>query len=243
MGNGQDINSVVALEKLIELQKLESESAELRRKVAKVPGQLEELARKLEGAFAVVEDAESHITDSGKQRRQLESEVEALRGKLSHYKSQLMEVKTNTAYQAMLNEISFVENQIESKEDEILAQMLESDELRLNLEQAKNVYAEEKLVIEAEQKELDAFVKQSNARLEQLEAEVETVKAEVPGEFMSRYQRIARARDGVAMAVVVDHSCGACHVRLRPQLLAEIRTNRQVVLCENCSRILYFVHS
>lgn len=243
MENDQGIGSVIALEKLIELQKLESESSDLRRKVAKAPEQLEELAQKLQAAFAVVEEAESHITDSSKQRRQLEGEVEAFRGKLSHYKSQLMEVKTNEAYQAMLHEISYVEQQIVAKEDEILGQMLEADELKVNLEGAKALYAEEKERIEAERREVEAFIEKSNARLAELENAVEQVKSEVPEEFMSRYQRIARARDGVAMAVVVDHSCGACHVRLRPQLLAEIRSNRQVVLCENCSRILYFVHS
>jgi predicted nucleic acid-binding Zn-ribbon protein len=45
---------------------------------------------------------------------------------------------------------------------------------------------------------------------------------------------VAEARDGV---------CTLCHVRLRPQVFNEIRRNAQIIQCESCGRILYFVPS
>jgi len=76
--------------------------------------------------------------------------------------------------------------------------------------------------------------------LEKVEEERARIESIIPLEFLARYQRIAAVRDGLAVAKVVNHSCEACHVRLRPQLLAELRTNRQIILCENCNRILYY---
>jgi len=35
--------------------------------------------------------------------------------------------------------------------------------------------------------------------------------------------------------------CKACHVRLRPHVTQQIRRNEEIVQCDNCQRILYFV--
>jgi predicted nucleic acid-binding Zn-ribbon protein len=59
--------------------------------------------------------------------------------------------------------------------------------------------------------------------------------------LLERFKRIAAARGGVALTTISNGSCEACHVRLRPQLIAEVRTHRDIILCENCSRILYYV--
>ena len=42
------------------------------------------------------------------------------------------------------------------------------------------------------------------------------------------------------MVVTSDNRCGACSVRMRPQLFEEIRVGRKLVTCEICSRILVF---
>jgi predicted nucleic acid-binding Zn-ribbon protein len=40
------------------------------------------------------------------------------------------------------------------------------------------------------------------------------------------------ARDGI---------CTLCHVRLRPQVFNTILRNDQIIQCDSCQRILYFV--
>jgi len=42
------------------------------------------------------------------------------------------------------------------------------------------------------------------------------------------------------MAAARDQSCQICHVRMRPQLFSEIKTNQRIVTCESCNRILYY---
>ncbi len=43
---------------------------------------------------------------------------------------------------------------------------------------------------------------------------------------------VAEARDGI---------CTICHVRLRPQVFNPVRRNDEILQCDNCNRILYFV--
>ena len=236
----QDIDTSHALKNLIRLQELQSKQTELREQVEQTPVEIARLDEELAEKRKIVEEAEAAITHSGKERRQTEAEVEDLRRKLAHYRDQLMEVKTNTEYQAMLHEISFVEGKISEREDFILEQMLESDELDRKLAEAKKIFEEEENVTLAKKKELEALVIESGSGLEEVEEERARIESIIPVEFLARYQRIAAVRDGLAVTKVLNHSCEACHVRLRPQLLAELRTNRQIILCENCNRILYY---
>ena len=43
---------------------------------------------------------------------------------------------------------------------------------------------------------------------------------------------MAEAREGI---------CTICHVRLRPQVFQVVRTNDQIVQCDSCQRILYYI--
>jgi predicted nucleic acid-binding Zn-ribbon protein len=236
----QEIETTHALQNLIRLQELQVRQSELRGRVEQTPKEIACLDEELAEKRKMIEDAEAAITHSSKERRITEAEVEDLRQKLSHYREQLMEVKTNTAYQAMLHEIQFVESGISEKEDFILEQMLESDELDRKLVEAKRAFQEEESVTLAKKKELEALVVESDSGLQEVEKERARIQTAIPGEFLARYQRIAAVRDGIAVTKVVNHSCEACHVRLRPQLLAELRANRRIILCENCNRILYY---
>jgi predicted nucleic acid-binding Zn-ribbon protein len=38
-----------------------------------------------------------------------------------------------------------------------------------------------------------------------------------------------------------NETCTACHVRLRPAVAQQIRRNAEIVQCDSCQRILYFV--
>lgn len=236
----QDIETSHALRNLIRLQGLQLKESELLGQVERAPKEIQHLEEELAEKRKIVEEAEAAITDSGKERRKLEGDVEDLRRRLAHYRDQLMEVKTNTEYQAMLHEIEYVEKQISDKEDLILEQMLETEELDQKLAEARKTFREEEEATLAKRKELEALIIDSGADLEEVERERSRIEAEIPGEFLQRYQRIAAARAGIAVTKVINHSCEACHVRLRPQLLAELRTNQQIILCENCNRILYY---
>ena len=56
------------------------------------------------------------------------------------------------------------------------------------------------------------------------------------------YNRIsARIRDGIALAEARNGACAACFMALRPQVMAQVRRADEVVTCDHCNRILYYV--
>jgi predicted nucleic acid-binding Zn-ribbon protein len=38
-----------------------------------------------------------------------------------------------------------------------------------------------------------------------------------------------------------DGLCSVCHVRLRPQVFQQVRTNDAIIQCDSCQRILYYI--
>ena len=63
----------------------------------------------------------------------------------------------------------------------------------------------------------------------------------LPPDVLSRFEQVARKRNGVAVAEAKDGICTICHVRLRPQVFNTVRRNEEILQCDSCQRILYFV--
>ena len=83
------------LERLIRLQSLDLQAAEARRQQATIPETQRALDQKLEAARAVVVEAKARQAANQTDRRALEKDLAAVQTRLSRYKDQLMEVKTN----------------------------------------------------------------------------------------------------------------------------------------------------
>ncbi len=62
---------------------------------------------------------------------------------------------------------------------------------------------------------------------------------DVLGKDNPEYRRIADARRGLGLAEAKDELCTACHVRIRPQVLADILRTGDIFVCDSCSRILF----
>ncbi len=223
---------------LIDLQNLEDKASSLHKEINQIPEEISRHETELATYALQLETAEQKAAEAEKERRSLEGEVESLRQKMSNYKNQLMSVKTNVEYQAMLHEISFVEKKIAEKEDAILEHMLDLDCLVEELRNVGKIYGEKKQVFALQKVQLEEQSARNASELAELETRRNELEESLPAEHLSRYRRIASARHGQAVAFLVGQNCSACHVRLRPQLITEVKTGKRIIQCENCSRIL-----
>ena len=117
------------LTRLIRLQQLESAADDARRRIADHPARTQALDARLQSTRDVVDGVKARLTAAAEKRRVEEKEVATVQARLAKYKDQLLEVKTNREYTAMLHEIETAQNDIRGREDRILEVMMESDEL------------------------------------------------------------------------------------------------------------------
>jgi len=228
------------LEKLIALQHAE---VELRR----VDGQLGDVPRaraELEGRLAAERDrldqARTALADSQKARKQHEGALQDLEAKRSKYKGQLMEVKTNKEYTAMLHEIEGVEREVREREDQILTEMERAEGLAGDVKREEGLFKSVEEKARTEGQALEAKGRQLQDEHKRLQAARDACAAAVPGDAMELFQRVARLR-GVAVAEARDDMCQLCHMKLRPQMYVDLKRNEDIVQCPSCSRILYYV--
>ena len=79
------------------------------------------------------------------------------------------------------------------------------------------------------------------ATLERTAVERSALVAAIDSKLLAMFEQVARKRNGIAVAEARDGVCTICHVRLRPQVFNTVRRNDDIVQCDHCNRILYFV--
>ena len=227
------------LRNLIALQDIELKIAGLQKEASDVPNKIQNLNNELQRVKTEHDARVAHMKEMAARRRSLEGEVDVLRSKLSRLKDQLMAVKTNKEYTAMLHEIQLAEAQIRGEEDRILELMEETEG------KEKNLKGEEQGMLK-KSAELQEAIRQTNQSVPLLEAELARLReqrtlmeSQIGQELLARYRRIAEARKGVALAEAKDELCTACHVRIRPQMYAELMRTDNIHVCDSCSRILF----
>ena len=79
------------------------------------------------------------------------------------------------------------------------------------------------------------------ASLTALQAERAELIKTIEPRLLATFETVLKGRKGTAMARAVDGLCEACRVRIRPHLYNQIRSGDQIIQCESCVRILYYV--
>ena len=229
------------LQNLIELQKLDDVIRELSAEVASLPRRIAEIESTLSTHIKQVESDKNALAENQKSRRRREVEIAALRDKISHFKDQSLQVKTNEQYKAMLHEIEFHESKIREIEDLILGEMVDSETLEKRVRAAEAKLAEERKRAAEEVAVAEQRKREDEQKLAEVRSTRDATRSKIAVDVYETYERIARGRKGEAVVAVFDGTCGACHVHLRPQVFSEVMTNAEIHTCESCGRILYFL--
>ena len=229
------------LDRLIRLQALDSRAAEARRLQSSIPETQRALDQKLDGARAAVAAANEQQAANQTSRRALEKDLAAVNTRLTRYKDQLMEVKTNREYHAMQHEIETAQGEVKRVEDQMLELMVEADDLSATLKSAEASLKTAEQDVTRERADLDRQHGASDAVLEETMAERRTLAAQVSPSVLEQYEIVAKGRRGIAVAEARAERCTECHVRLRPMIYSEVRHNKTLVQCDSCQRFLYYV--
>ncbi len=229
------------LENLITLQKLDLQIRAIETRLARIPVEVEELEKEIATERANVKAAEDRLGESQKQRRTMEGELEHMETSLAKYKDQLMQVKTNDEYKAMQKQIENSEEEIGKKEEDILVGMDEADRLQEQLKLRQKELEEGQKKMTSMEADLETEATRLRSELETETSEREKLLATIDAGLLAQYRKVSDARSGIAMAEAKDEHCDVCHVRLRPQVYNEIRVGKEILSCDSCGRIMYYL--
>jgi predicted nucleic acid-binding Zn-ribbon protein len=231
-----------ALERLIQLQHLESTIAEARQKIAAYPQRLGEADTRLHDAETHVDTAKQRLKESQESRRTLEKDATMYQGRLSKFRDQQAAVKTNREYQALGHEIETAQQELSAVEEKVIERMVEADTIADDVKKAEAEHGAQRKVIEAEKRELASEHAATETSLAEATAKRAALVKDLEPRLAALFESVSRVRKGVAIATATrDGLCSVCHVRLRPQVFQQVRANTEIIQCDSCQRILYYV--
>ncbi len=230
------------LEQLIALQKTDTNIRRLQAELDAIPQRRAEIENEFDQRAFEIKAVETQRDAAHDARLRLDAEMAEQRTRAEKAERDLMSSTNSKAYEAAIREADAARKHISELETKMLEQM----EV---VEQAEKTLAEREPEVARLRGEHDealvAFGVQTDQQTEELavlHAERERLIAQLTPAMKSLYNRISsRIRDGVAVAEARKNSCTACFMSLRPEMMAKIRRGDEIITCDNCSRILYYV--
>jgi predicted nucleic acid-binding Zn-ribbon protein len=228
------------LERLVKLQEIETRAADARKRIADAPAEIAALDARLLAFHDAVAAARQAVADNQNHRRTFDRDLIAAQQRLGKYKEQLMEVKTNAEYHAMQHQITAAAAEVAKIEELILVNMLEADEANARLKAAEAALKADEAQLAKERAAIQADAADKEQVLKASIDERATIAPEMNRATLDLFDRVFKARQGIAVAQAVDGICSICRVRLRPQVYNTILRNEEIVQCDHCQRVLYF---
>jgi uncharacterized protein len=230
------------LAQLIALQHTDTNIRRLQAELNAIPQRRAEIEKEFEQRAFEFRAIETRRDAARAERTRLETEIAETRTKAEHADRALMSSTNEKEYAAAIREADAARKHISELETKVLEQMEA-------FETADKEIAEHEPRIagmrgETEEK-LKAFEEQTRTQADELtalSAERERIAAELPKPMAAMYNRIStRIRGGVAVAEARNNSCTACFMSLRPHVMSQVRLGEEIIICDNCNRILYYV--
>ncbi len=228
------------LEKLIELQKTDSNIRRLKKSIESAEERRASIEQEFEQHASSIREIQTGRDAAMGERAELDKQIAEQQVYLDRANRDLKNSQNQKQYETAMRETDALQKQIGALETKALEKMTEVEEFEKVLAQR----ADEINSLEGNRtKALADFDAEVAANRQEFESETrkrEEVFATMPPNWATVYNRLVqRSHDGIAVAEVKNGACSACFMSLRKQMQQQLRMSDQIIICENCARNLY----
>ena len=224
---------------LYELQKIDSKIDEINKLKGELPLEVQDLEDEIAGLETRMANIAAEADELTAGVKNNKDEIEKSKALIAKYGAQLDNVRNNREFDALTKEIEYQKLEIELYEKKIKEATAEVKVKKKMIEDNEAVIADRKIDLEAKRAELDSIDQETGKELEALQAQSAAAAAKIDDRLLAAYNRIRHnVRNGLAVVTVKRDACGGCYNRIPPQRQMDIRTNKKVIVCEYCGRIL-----
>ena len=224
---------------LYKLQQKDIEIFEIKEKLMILP---EIIVKKEKQIMQIKNDFETKKAEYVK-LNSLKKEKEALlttkEATIEKHTSDLNTIKANDMYKNCLLEIEKAKADKSVVEDEILQLMEDIDKEIVNLKKYEEETKTKEAEINKEIAEAKQTIEKAKENIEVVQKERDEFAKTIDKNILSQYERIRESRNGQGIATIDGESCSGCNMVLRPQLIVQATKCKELVYCDNCSRILF----
>jgi predicted nucleic acid-binding Zn-ribbon protein len=231
---------IEGLVRLFELQNIDKAILERERMIQEIPQRMEKLEAELAKRTEELEEVQQRLTEDHNRELAIDRMLQETKMKITRHKKQLMIVKTNKEYAALLKEISTEEASIERLEEEMLEILDEKEGKEAEQREVEDELRKMQQRFDRDKKALEEKRELFEREIGQKQEEREQLASEVDKQLLKRYEKIRSARDGIAVAQIQGENCGGCFTTIPPQVINEAKRGDKILTCESCGRMLFY---
>jgi uncharacterized protein len=228
------------IEKLLVLQDRDRKIHRVQQELAHISPERESLRARAATTQAQLEAAKNRVKHIESERKRFELDVEAKKSQIEKYANQQLQTRKNEEYKALAHEIENCKADITKIEDKEIELMEQGESAQKEVTRAMAEANEAENLVESQITQLDQReenLKKELAELQNGRAEIATA---VDAAAHARYERLFKSKGDNVVVGVAHGVCGGCHMKLPAQILVSCKSEKEIVACINCGRILYY---
>ena len=216
-----------------EIDKIIQVRGELAAEVASLEDEIANLKERSAAISAVIDQFNRNIADAKLSIADHESTIEK-------YQRQLETIANSREYDSLNKEIENQELLRQIDEKTINDTRFEIGNKKAELDELKDRLAIRTDDLKAKKEELENIVEETAKEEAVLRARRDECAAKIDARTMSAYERIRESVHNhlAVVGIYNGDSCGGCFNTITPQRRVEIASNRKLIICEHCGRII-----
>lgn len=227
------------LEALQKLQSVDSQIDELKKVRGALPEEVMDLEDELVGYDTRLEkqNAElAEIEDGIASNKVAIKDAEKL---IAKYGEQQMNVRNNREYDAITKEVELQQLEIQILEKRIKESYEKIEVKKAEIKETDDKRKERKKDLKEKKSELETITQESEDDEAKLIKSRNKAAKQIEDRLINSYDKVrGNMRNGLAVVPVNRGACGGCFNIVPPQMQAEIREQKKIIVCEHCGRIL-----
>jgi predicted nucleic acid-binding Zn-ribbon protein len=235
-----DTSVETSLNQLAALQEVDRKRREKTERVQALEAEIAECESELERQREAARSVRSQRDTLDAQRRELEEHLESEEAKMKDRRMRLNRVRNEKELQALRREIELSKEANQQAEEQVLGILEALEKLAPEVAETERALAEMEAAATKKVAEHRARISQFVAEIAR-DREIRDRTADaLDVALLQKYEQIFERRGGTAVVEVRNGTCLGCHMNLPPQFFNELQRTREVRLCPNCHRILYW---
>lgn len=235
----EDFTILNKLNALYNLQQIDTQITKIRSIRGMLPVEIKDLEDTIAGLETRITNLNEDIKNAEQVIMAKNLAIKDALALIKKYESQKDNVKNNREYESLHNQIYNQELDIKLFEKDIKNLKDKLDIKKSNKDNVVNDLESYKKELEQKTNELDEIVAETTKEEKQLEDKARDFHKYIDERLLTAYNRIRKnAKNGLAVVTVERDACGGCFNKIPPQRQLDVRTQKKIIVCEYCGRIL-----
>ncbi len=227
--------------KLYDLQKIDSAFDQVRRRLLEIQKQREE-SEELISARQSVLKTETALSERRTRQQDTEMQAQSLDERIKETDANLMsgDISNPKELQALQDNLEMLRKQKDTADEHAVNALLEAETLRQRLEQQQEELESAEGTWRSGQSSLNEEELALKRKYTLLKKHREAGRTLVDDDTLTKYEQVRKRKSGIAIALVVDDTCGVCNMQLPTAIMGTLMSSGdRLNTCPSCGRILY----